>query len=511
MSLEKKLSSSLPLVEQVMLLRDTAVSKLSSAKRRKFGQYFSSVDLARLMASQIEIAKEEVTILDPGAGFGILFSAIVERLCVAPNKPKKIRVIAFEINEDLSGICGDSMKRCEQECVKAGIDFRGSICKDNFLIKGVSMILKKEMFPDIFADVIILNPPYRKLSVESDERQIVRTIGVDTPNLYTAFLVVAIEMLQIGGQIVAVVPRSFCSGDYFLNFRRHVLSKLDFRYFRLFSSRERVFEADQVLQETLVFSARRSSSRSKEVVVSHSLDAQAQNATHSVIDFQEVVWPGDGNAYFRFPSGVPFLKASNILSNLRGTLADIGLFVSTGPVVDFRATKYLTSNPNATSFPLIYPFNLKGGSVVWPKSNPKKKIHISSNAIGTKLLLPNAHYVLVKRFSTTEEHRRIVASLYDPQQFSNEYISFENHLNYYHSKDGLIDRLLAKGLTVYLNSSIIDEYIRKYNGHTQINASDLRNLPYPTANQLRRLGEQVSNLDISQKEIDEITCNILSN
>jgi hypothetical protein len=61
-------------------------------------------------------------------------------------------------------------------------------------------------------------------------------------------------------------------------------------------------------------------------------------------------------------------------------------------------------------------------------------------------------------------------------------------LNYYHAKKHGFDKDLAYGLCVYLNSSLLDEHFRKVSGHTQVNVSDLKSLPYPTKYQLRKIG-----------------------
>ena len=44
---------------------------------------------------------------------------------------------------------------------------------------------------------------------------------------------------------------------------------------------------------------------------------------------------------------------------------------------------------------------------------------------------------------------------------------------------------LACGLALYLNSTVVDQFFRMFNGHTQVNATDLRALPYPS---LRSVG-----------------------
>jgi adenine-specific DNA-methyltransferase len=39
----------------------------------------------------------------------------------------------------------------------------------------------------------------------------------------------------------------------------------------------------------------------------------------------------------------------------------------------------------------------------------------------------------------------------------------------------------------YLNSQEVDDYFRVFSGHTQVNATDLRRLRYPTIEQLKSM------------------------
>lgn len=60
----------------------------------------------------------------------------------------------------------------------------------------------------------------------------------------------------------------------------------------------------------------------------------------------------------------------------------------------------------------------------------------------------------------------------------------------------------AKGLAAFLNSTLVDGYFRQFNGHTQVNATDLRNLRYPTAAELVLLGRKIGNEFPMQEELD---------
>lgn len=116
------------------------------------------------------------------------------------------------------------------------------------------------------------------------------------------------------------------------------------------------------------------------------------------------------------------------------------------------------------------------------------------------MLLPEGWYTVVKRFSAKEERRRIVASVWSPNDNPGE-VAFENHLNVFHIGGRGLDEDLARGIAVWLNSSVIDKFFRTFSGHTQVNATDLRTLRFPSVETLRCLGR---NAVVSQVEVDSL-------
>jgi adenine-specific DNA-methyltransferase len=58
----------------------------------------------------------------------------------------------------------------------------------------------------------ILNPPYKKINSASQHRLVLRRAGIETGNLYSAFVALSLALMQPGGQLVAIIPRSFCNG-----------------------------------------------------------------------------------------------------------------------------------------------------------------------------------------------------------------------------------------------------------------------------------------------------------
>lgn len=82
-------------------------------------------------------------------------------------------------------------------------------------------------------------------------------------------------------------------------------------------------------------------------------------------------------------------------------------------------------------------------------------------------------------------------------------LGFENHLNLFHeNKRGLPERL-AHGLAVFLNTTAVDEHFRRFNGHTQVNATDLKRMKYPSRDVLIGLGEWAMRQEaLTQDQID---------
>jgi len=186
------------------------------------------------------------------------------------------------------------------------------------------------------------------------------------------------------------------------------------------------------------------------------------------------------------------------------TLADLGLTVSTGPVVDFRMREDLRAEPEAGTVPLLYPGHFNESGLQWPKAGFKKPNAIRDCTGTRKWLYPNGFYTVVRRFSSKEERRRIVANVIDPARLPAKLIGIENHLNIFHAKRRPLPEALARGLATYLNATAVDTYFRRFNGHTQVNATDLRAMRYPSWDALIALGHWASSLSsVSKDEIDE--------
>lgn len=489
------------LLESVDFFRLDANRRLEANRRSDLGQFMTPLATARLMASLFRADVRDVHLLDAGAGVGSLTAAFVSEISGREKKPRTIHATAYEIDDHLAEYLADTLRQCEQACKNAGIEFHARLVQRDF-IDDAAHLLRNEMFAASPSyNFAILNPPYKKIHSESETRKALREIGVQTSNLYTAFLSIVLNLLAPGGELVAITPRSFCNGPYFMPFRKLLLGTLALQRIHVFESRHVAFKEDDVLQENVIFHGLKGAEARSSITISSSTGPDDDFSVVRSVAYTQVVRPHDAACFIHIVPDELGASVARQIERLHWTLPELDIEVSTGRVVDFRARKLLRAAPDDHTAPLIYPLNFDLGFVRWPRWG-KKAQALALDRGCDDLLVPKGTYVLVKRFSAKEETRRIVAAVYDPSRIQAEQVGFENHLNYFHRNGGGLPDRLAKGLAAFLNSTLIDLYFRQFSGHTQVNAADLRKLRYPTRSQLEALASRIGDTFPDQSALD---------
>jgi adenine-specific DNA-methyltransferase len=324
-------------------------------------------------------------------------------------------------------------------------------------------------------------------------------VGIETSNLYSGFLALIIRLLEPGGVLCAICPRSFCNGPYFLPFRRLLTESMTLVRIHEFTARDRAFAGDAVLQETVIFTAVKRAIREPRVLLSHSSGPEEPISSREV-PYSAVILPDDEARILHLPrTPVP-------AAELPCTLSELGVAVSTGRVVDFRAKDALRHEAAGDTVPLLYPAHLRNGQVVWPLPDFRKPQHIQITQQTQPQLLPAGRYVLVKRFSSKEQRRRVVAACCSPGDLPTaQFFGFENHLNVLSGLGESLPVALARGLCAFLNSTQLDHAFRLFSGHTQVNATDLRRLRFPNRAALLALGRALPRGAMpAQDELDQL-------
>lgn len=446
--------------------RTATVASTTVDMREDYSQYLTPYQTALLATSMMSdnIGPDHFKCLDLGAGTGILSVALAERY------DNNVFVDGVEMDSRLASIFDAELNRL-------------GIAHKTINADALSAPIESDY------DRVILNPPYKKMAAD-DPRQ--AALPVRSPNLYSAFLMLAIKALKPGGQCVAIVPRSWMNGQYFQAFREWMFDRVSIDAFHIYGSRTEVFSDTDVLQETMLLAISKDRQKA-EVRVSESQDKTDEQIVNSYPFSSLVDEAGDKTVRVR-----PVESA--MLGKLK-TLKEEGLCASTGKVVDFRSRDVLSFDFKEGLRRLIYSCNFSDDGFKHPVEEGKAQWIDCSAEKQRKQLIGPGSFVVVKRFSSKEERRRVKAYPLNLPEAE----ALENHLNFIHAgtprKTVPMTELEANGLSLWLRSTQIEEWFRSRSGSTQVNASDLNAMPTPSRLSLSLLGEQWRQ-GISQEEVD---------
>lgn len=156
-------------------------------RQEELGQFLTASSVADFMASMFGSLPRTVRLLDAGAGAGSLTAAFVSGLCEKKESVRAIEATLYELDPEILDSLSATMQECHRRCSEAGIRFAFTIHSADF-IQEMSARLACDLFGSLPPDfaAAIANPPYRKISTDSAERRALRSVGIETSNLYRA-------------------------------------------------------------------------------------------------------------------------------------------------------------------------------------------------------------------------------------------------------------------------------------------------------------------------------------
>lgn len=482
-------TQTVPLSFHIEKIRRAASKELDPDRRASFGQFMTPEITANFMASMFRTWPSNIRLLEPGAGMGSLVHAFANDF-FERNPAGHLKVTAYEIETMLADYLCDHLEVLS----RTHRGFKHEVFRRDFI--------REATFATSFGaggfTHVIMNPPYKKIGSKSEYRKALQTIDVTAGNLYTAFLALAVQLTAPLGELVAIVPRSFCNGMYFRPFRHWLLDHVAIKHIHVFESRRMAFRDDNVLQENIIVRLEKGGEQ-RSVLLSTSDGATFDHYRERAVPFEDVVKANDPERFIH----VPTFELNGAAQLFSCTLAELDLDVATGPVVDFRLREHSIAEPDENTVPLLYAHHFASGRLQWPKQH-KKPNALRLNESTRKWLMPRGWYAITRRFSAKEEKRRIVSYVVDPRELPFELYGFENHLNVIHSKKKGINPELARGIALFLNSTIVDQHFRNFSGHTQVNATDLRTMKFPEKATLIRFGEWAGKQNtLDQRMIDD--------
>ena len=478
------------ILDKVIDITKKYIDTKNKNERKKIGQFFTSKETAHFMASLSKTNDRCVKILDAGAGTGILSIALLEKLN-SNEKIEEIEIDLYENDENIVDILEKNISNAKS-ILKKLTNYK--IIKRNFILDDID----KEKY-----DIIISNPPYKKIGKNDDEAKKMEKVIYGQPNLYFLFMAKAVELLKQDGEMIFIVPRSWTSGTYFKKFREMFLENTKLTNIHLFVSRDKVFNKENVLQETMILRAVKTKKKQSNIQITQSNSNEDFDKIVKYDIEYDVCVEKDNERYVYLPINDDDIKVLETVNEFSTKLKDIGLKLKTGLTVDFRNEKYLEKYATNENVPLFSSIHFKNGFVNFPSKDEEPQYINKGN---TSLLQKNTNYLFIKRFSSKEENRRIQPAMFFKKEFENyDYISTENHINFIGSTDNKeLSKDLIYGLYGLYNSTLYDKYYRLLNGSTQVNATEINNIPIPNE-------EQIKNIGIKLQEEISITTEVCDN
>ena len=462
--------------------------------RKEKGHFGTPSEIAAFMAGMFpKLPAETIRILDPGAGVGTLSAALCDRIARL-KQPRKVTVEAWESDPALLPYLTKTMRECGDVLESNGHSFWFTIQSGDFILENAERPLFAKSRPPQF-DLAITNPPYFKLRKDSDHARAMSHVVHGQPNIYALFLAVAADLLRDNGYLVGITPRSYFNGPYFRRFRNWFFDRLSPRQIHLFESRTEAFSNDDVLQENVVLCAQKSAEHPDvTVTVSSGRDLSAKGLQTRTLSYAQIIDDPECDCVVRVSGNDLDQQIVDAIDRLPNRFRDSGLEISTGPVVDFRATEFLLHDKidSARSAPLLWMHNVRPFVTTFPATRNGKATHIRVSERSRSILLPAKRYVLLKRFTAKEQKRRLVAAIMEAGDCYSPLVGLDNKLNYVYNPKGELTPNEALGLAALFNSALLDRYFRAVSGNTQVNATEIRMLPMPDLRTIARLGEKVS-------------------
>lgn len=485
----------LELIERETIKYQTTADRII---RKNKGQFFTPLNISRYMASLINVDKEEVKVLDCGAGSGILGFSVLDNL-LKNNNVKSIHIDFYENDIKILPTLYANIKEADKKLKTINKNIVLNVIEENFILYNSEKWRDKNFLGEY--DIAIANPPYKKIPKSNEESIAMDDIVYGQPNEYFLFMAMSMHMLKNDGEAVFITPRSFTSGAYFLKFREYMLDVSMITNIHIFNSRSDVFSGEKVLQESII--TRFVKKKNIERIKITSTNAGAFISENNVlnVDYNLVIDMNTRNKFILIPSSNEEINILNIVHSWSYNLRKLGFQLKTGPIVDFRNKDYITNNPS-NAVPLIWSDNFVDDFVREVDNSDNYRFILDTEK--TKgMLLENKNYLLVKRFTSKEEKRRLQPALYIKENFSKyDKVGIENHINYITKLNGKIELDELYGLFCLFNSTILDKYYRIVNGSTQVNATETNLIPLPGLEQIKLIGSKL----YKEKDTSADTC-----
>lgn len=193
------------MIDYVLQATTEYIERMPKLLRKKYGQFFTSKETAAFMADLLTIPRTSVlSILDPGAGSGILSVALIERL-QSISDVEKIELVCYENDPNVLELLQSNLTWVQEHSDKE-VSFE--IISENYIISQMAdynFMFDAKPNPRKF-DLVIGNPPYMKIPKDAPEAMAMPNVCYGAPNLYFLFASMSLFNLKDNGEMVYIIP-----------------------------------------------------------------------------------------------------------------------------------------------------------------------------------------------------------------------------------------------------------------------------------------------------------------
>jgi len=329
-------------------------------------------------------------------------------------------------------------------------------------------------------DVVLCNPPYRKMLA----REVTRYRGQyghvieGQPNLYTLFFALSLDLLKPGGIAGLLTGTSYLSGQYFSKLRTFLLEKSHTRQIDVIGARTGVFVGAELNTAVTVLQKRDSSAgKSEKTRVFAICRANGFEAVGSyTLPNSGAAWP--------IPRSTEDAEAVTLANGSRFTLKDYGYAIRIGGFVWNRdkrnrfSTEAEAHKNTKAAFPLIWSSDIGQNGRVTFQSDHGQHAFVDMGTREHSYVIRRPCVVL-QRVTSNDQPRRLVAAAIDAKLLK-QYggIVGENHVVVLERMDASAS-LTPREMARVLSSKPLDHLFRCISGAANVSAFELSQLPMP--------------------------------
>lgn len=480
----------------------------SKKQNRKYlkdnSQFFTPYDIALKMIKTINLKKychnQELYILEPAAGFGILIASLINSIVNQNDVTiKKIIVDAYEIEKKISTTLESNLSLLKYILKdNYNIDLEYSVINKNFILINENEWKAKDNISKY--DIIISNPPFDKINQTSEEAKVMKDIIYGQPNIYSLFIAMSLKLLNSNGTYVVLSPRNYLNGTYSIKLRKFIFENYSLTHLHSFDNRN-IFK---FVNQEIIISTYINNHNYNEIKISHNGKFELTTSIENIIY--------DKNTFSIFvPNSEYSITILSKFKKLKFYLTDLNIKVSVGPIVQFRNKAFLSKNIYSDNFaPLLIANDIQENNTILyynRENNPKRITHNKSISIKAKYLLPNSNYLLLRKVTAKDDKTTIVVSVLEKNFLDHDFVGLDNNLLYFHKLNKSESLTLEEcyGLFCFINSGYFEEYYSLINGTHTINVSDFNNIKFPDLNTIKFIGNKIMELN----KFDKDTCSYI--